>query len=270
MTTLTTPGEQTVAVGTEPVLEVTNLEVTYKRRGSTPLKAVNGVDLRIMPGTTLGLVGESGSGKSTLGRAVLGLAPISGGTVRVHGRDVTKAGRSERRSLSRDLQVIFQDPYGSLNPTKTIGATLAEPMMVHKIGDRAAVSARVDEVLREVGMPADAAQRYPNAFSGGQRQRIAIARALMMQPSLIVCDEPVSALDLSIQAQVLNLLNRLQKTLGLSYLFISHDLAVVRYFAEEIVVLYKGEIVERGPSDEVYNNPQHAYTQRLLSATPQV
>ncbi|MCB1280813.1 MAG: ABC transporter ATP-binding protein, partial [Salinibacterium sp.] len=176
MTTLSRT--ESASIGGVPVLEVEDLRVTYRRRGSTPIKAVDGVDLRIMPGTTLGLVGESGSGKSTLGRAVLGLAPIAGGAIRVNGRDVTAASRSQRRVLSQELQVIFQDPYGSLNPTKTIGATLAEPMTIHRSGDKVAISARVDEVLREVGMPADAAQRYPNAFSGGQRQRIAIARAL--------------------------------------------------------------------------------------------
>lgn len=253
---------------TSPLLEVRDLEVVYQGRRGRTVHAVRGVSFDIEAGQTIGLVGESGSGKSTIGKAVLGLAPVSAGTIKIDGRDMATMPQQERRQLSRFLQVIFQDPYGSLNPARTIGKTLAEPLRVHGDVDDDTIAARMAEVLEQVGMPRNTVERYPSEFSGGQRQRIAIARALMTRPKLIICDEPVSALDLSIQAQVLNLLNDLKRELGMSYLFISHDLFVVRYMAEEMLVLNLGEVVERGEVDSVYRNPQHPYTQRLLAATP--
>lgn len=250
------------------LLNVCDLRVTYEGRRGRKVEAVKGVSFEIQAGQTIGLVGESGSGKSTIGKAILGLAPISGGTVAFEGRDVQSFTREERRQLSQFLQVIFQDPYGSLNPARTIGRTLAEPLTVQGGYTEDQISKRMLDVLEQVGMPKTTIDRYPSEFSGGQRQRIAIARALMTRPKLIVCDEPVSALDLSIQAQVLNLLNDLRQQLGMSYLFISHDLSVVRYMAEDMLVLNLGEVVERGPVDQVYRSPSHPYTQRLLAATP--
>lgn len=249
------------------LLEINNLEVTYRgRRGKN--KVLHGVDLAINAGETLGLVGESGSGKSTIGNVVLGLVPVSGGTITFNGERIEKASRGRRRELSKDLQAVFQNPYGSLNPTRTIASTLGEPMAAQKGSSKQEVSARVLEVLEQVGLPRSAAKRFPSEFSGGQRQRIAIARALMLHPKLIVCDEPVSALDLSIQAQVLNLLMDLKRELGVSLLFISHDLGVVRYLSDTIVTLRHGVVEESGPADQVYNNPQAEYTKQLLAAAP--
>ena len=248
----------------EPLLDIRGLTVNYHRRGKgTP--AIADVSLDIRPGETVALVGESGSGKSTLGRVVLGLTGATGGSVRFQSEDITRASAARRKGLSRDIQAVFQDPNGSFNPALTVGQALAEPLSVHT-RDARAISARMAEVLELVGLPAGAVTRYPRQFSGGQRQRIGIARALMMSPKLIVCDEPVSALDLSVQAQILNLLTRLQQETGVSYLFISHDLAVVRHVAQRIVVLYRGDVVEKGATEDVYANPAHAYTQRLLSA----
>ena len=248
----------------EPLLDIRGLTVNYHRRGKgTP--AIADVSLDILPGETVALVGESGSGKSTLGRVVLGLTGATGGSVRFQSEDITRASAARRKGLSRDIQAVFQDPNGSFNPALTVGQALAEPLSVHT-RDARAISARMAEVLELVGLPAGAVTRYPRQFSGGQRQRIGIARALMMSPKLIVCDEPVSALDLSVQAQILNLLTRLQRETGVSYLFISHDLAVVRHVAQRIVVLYRGDVVEKGATEDVYANPAHAYTQRLLSA----
>ena len=249
----------------QPLLDIRDLTVSYHRRGKgTP--AILDVSLDIRPGETVALVGESGSGKSTLGRVVLGLTPATRGTVHFEGEDITRASGARRRGLSSGIQAVFQDPNGSLNPALTVGRTLAEPLLVHARETRVPVSVRVAEVLDLVGLPAEAAHRYPRQFSGGQRQRIAIARALMMSPKLIVCDEPVSALDLSVQAQILNLFTRLQQETGVSYLFISHDLAVVRHVAQRIVVLYRGDVVEKGVTEDVYARPEHAYTRRLLSA----
>jgi ABC-type glutathione transport system ATPase component len=253
---------------TTPLLEVTDLVVNFRGRRGKQVNALKGVSLTVQPGETVGLVGESGSGKSTLGNAALGLAPVSGGSIRFAGEEIAHASNRQRRRLSRDLQAVFQNPYGSLNPTRTIGSTLAEPMLEQGRFGRAEIQRRLGEVLEQVGMPADSAQRFPSEFSGGQRQRIAIARALMLSPKLIICDEPVSALDLSIQAQVLNLLSDLKRDLGVSMLFISHDLAVVRYIADSIVVLKHGEIVEHGSAAQVYDHPQAEYTQRLLAAAP--
>lgn len=251
-----------------PLLSVQDLHVVYEGRRGRKVHAVQGVSFDIEYGQTIGLVGESGSGKSTIGKAVLGLAPTSAGRVLLDGKDLRTLSGAERRQLSRQLQVIFQDPYGSLNPARTIGRTLAEPLRVQGDHDDAAIRRRMGEVLEQVGMPANTVERYPSEFSGGQRQRIAIARSLMTRPKLIICDEPVSALDLSIQAQVLNLLNDLKRELDMSYLFISHDLFVVRYMAEQMLVLNKGLVVERGAVDDVYRNPKDEYTQRLLAATP--
>lgn len=249
------------------LLEVRDLTVTYGR-GRRSLQAVDGVSFDIGHGETVGLVGESGSGKSTIGRSVLGLVRVSGGVVRFRGEDITRAGRARRRALSRQLQVVFQDPYSSLNPARTVGQTLAEPLRVHERLSGADLHHRIAAALDAVGLSADAAERYPVSFSGGQRQRIAIARALMLSPSLVICDEPVSALDLSMQAQVINLLLELQERLQLSYLFISHDLALVRHLSHRILVLYRGRVMETGPADRVSAAPAHPYTQRLLAAAP--
>ncbi|MEN3283877.1 MAG: hypothetical protein V7607_5017 [Solirubrobacteraceae bacterium] len=251
------------------LLEVRGLVVEFPRgRGTAPLRAVDGVDLTIAEHETVGLVGESGSGKSTIGRAILGLAPIKAGAVAFAGNEITRAGYRERRRLSADLQVVFQDPYSSLNPTRTIGQTLAETFRVHRDVGKAEVAERVRAMLESVGLSSDAADRYPAQFSGGQRQRVAIARALMVRPRLVICDEPVSALDLSVQAQVLNLLRELQRDLGLSYLFVAHDLAVVRHLAQRVIVLYRGRIMEQGDAAAVYEAPAHPYTRALLDAVP--
>jgi oligopeptide/dipeptide ABC transporter ATP-binding protein len=227
---------------------------------------VDSVSFALRQRETLGLVGESGAGKSTIGRAILGLAPVYEGEVIFDRRPITRASYRARRALSADLQVVFQDPYGSLNPTRTIGQTLAEPLAVHRTdGD---THARIKGMLERVGLPADAANRYPAHFSGGQRQRIAIARALIVEPRVVICDEPVSALDLSVQAQVLNLLTELQNDLAVSYLFVAHDLAVVRHISHRIIVLYRGRVMEEGPAEVIYGAPRHPYTRTLLDAIP--
>jgi peptide/nickel transport system ATP-binding protein len=232
------------------------------------LTALDRMSLEVFPGETLGVVGESGSGKSTLGRAILGLVPVQSGAVEFDGADVTRASRHVRRELSRDLQVIFQDPFSSLNPAKRIGVTLAEPLLVHQKMSRIDATERVVSMLERVGLTSSTINKFPGQFSGGQRQRIAIARALMVSPRLVICDEPVSALDLSVQAQVLNLLMEIQNEFGLSYLFIAHDLGVVNHMSRRIVVVYRGQIMEQGTSDEVYLTPAHPYTQALLAASP--
>ncbi|MFD4598247.1 ATP-binding cassette domain-containing protein [Streptomyces sp. NPDC058464] len=260
-----TGATDTVGATERPLLDIRDLSVSYHRRGRGTA-AIRDVSLDIRPGETVALVGESGSGKSTLGRAVLGLTPATRGTILFDGHDITRAAGARRRELSKSVQAVFQDPNGSLNPALTVGQTLAEPLLVHSRGERSAVLERVREALALVGLPGEAADRYPRQFSGGQRQRIAIARALVMKPRLIVCDEPVSALDLSVQAQVLNLFTTLQRETGVSYLFISHDLAVVRHLARRIVVLYRGDVVEKGTTEEVYADAQHPYTRRLLAA----
>lgn len=253
----------------ETLLSVRNLTVEFPMgRRHRPFRAVDSVSFEIRVGQTLGLVGESGSGKSTIGRAILGLAPVKSGTIMFAGRDITRAGHRDRRSLSADLQVVFQDPYSSLNPTRTVGQTLGEVLTVHGKQTKADRDRRAREMLERVGLPSGVANRFPLQFSGGQRQRIAIARALMTQPRLVICDEPVSALDLSIQAQVLNLLQELQQEFDLSYLFVAHDLAVVRHVASEIMVLYRGQVMEYGKARPVYDTPRHPYTQALLAAAP--
>jgi len=251
------------------LLEVHNLAVEFRvGRHAPPLRAVDTVSLAVAPKETLGLVGESGAGKSTIGRAILGLAPVKEGRVCLAGVDITRATLTQRRQLSSRLQVVFQDPYSSLNPARTIGQTLSETIRAHEHIQRATVRNQVSSMLELVGLPADAANRYPGQFSGGQRQRIAIARALMVSPRLVICDEAVSALDLSVQAQVLNLLQDLQDALGLSYLFIAHDLSVVRHISHRIVVLYRGRVMEQGDAATVYAAPAHPYTRALLQAAP--
>lgn len=255
-------------MNTQPLLQVDNVRVDFPQGKGRVFQALKGVSLDIHPGETVGLVGESGSGKTTLGRVVLGLTAATSGRVVFDGENITRATAARRRQLGRDIQVVFQDPYGSLNPARTVGDTLAEPLMNGPHLDQATRARRVAEVLERVGMPSDTAQRYPGQCSGGQRQRIAIARAVIARPRLIVCDEPVSALDLSVQAQVLNLLNSLQHDMGLALLFISHDLTVVRHVSHRTVVLYRGDIVEQGEAGQVHNHPQHPYTQALLAAAP--
>jgi ABC-type glutathione transport system ATPase component len=254
---------------TDRLLDVEDLAVRYRGTGlfASSFQALSGVSLHLGAGETLGLVGESGSGKTTIGRALLGLAPVSSGRIGFDGRDITAVSRRERRALSRDLQVVFQDPYSSLNPARTVGDTLAEPLSAQGVPAQEA-RARVRELLDRVHLPLDAMGRLPREFSGGQRQRIAIARALALKPRLIVCDEPVSALDLSTQARVLDLFLEIQRDSGVAYLFISHDLDVVRHVSHRVAVLYRGQLVEQGPAEQVTRSPQHPYTQRLLLASP--
>ncbi|RJQ84177.1 ATP-binding cassette domain-containing protein [Amycolatopsis panacis] len=252
----------------DPILTVKDLTVVYGASRKRATRAVDGISLSVRPRETIGIVGESGSGKTTLGRAVLGLTPVTAGMILFEGEDITRAGYRRRRALSSRLQVVFQDPYSSLNPTRTIGQTLAESLRHHGSLSRNEIKDRVGAMLERVGLPADSAARYPGRFSGGQRQRIAIARALMPQPRLVICDEAVSALDLSVQAQILNLLRELQDELHLSYLFIAHDLDVVRFLSDRILVMYRGREVEQGPAEKIYNEPADPYTRALLDAVP--
>jgi oligopeptide/dipeptide ABC transporter ATP-binding protein len=228
--------------------------------------AVDGVDLEIRRGETLGIVGESGCGKSTLARCITGLHAVTSGAITFEGTDITKLSTERMKAFRRDVQMIFQDPYGSLNPRRRVGSIIGDPFAIHKIADGAERKRRVQELMELVGLNPEHYNRFPAEFSGGQRQRIGVARALALKPKLIVCDEPVSALDVSIQAQVINLLGDLQKELGLTYVFIAHDLSVVRYVSDRVAVMYLGRIAEMATADELYDNPRHPYTNALLSA----
>ncbi|TCP50070.1 peptide/nickel transport system ATP-binding protein/oligopeptide transport system ATP-binding protein [Tamaricihabitans halophyticus] len=255
-----------------PVLEARGLDVTFRvRRGlvrRVPLRAVRSVDLSIGAGETLGLVGESGSGKSTTGRALLRLIEPERGTIRLDGVDITNASGAELRAVRRRMQMVFQDPYSSLDPSMVIGESIGEPLDVHERLPAARRQQRIIELLEHVRLSGRHLDRYPYEFSGGQRQRIAIARAIALNPRLVVCDEAVSALDVSTQNQVINLLERIQREFGISYLFIAHDLAVVRHIADRVAVMYLGELVETGPKDRLFDRPAHPYTEALLSAVP--
>jgi peptide/nickel transport system ATP-binding protein len=261
--------------GGSSLVEVDDLRIWFPIRSGLLLdrhvgdvKAVDGVTLTIERGETLGLVGESGCGKSTVGRALLRLYEPTGGSIVFDGEDITHLGEAELRPLRKRMQMVFQDPYASLNPRHSIGRIVGEPLRVHGLGRGRSLGPKVRELLQVVGLPRDAATRYPHEFSGGQRQRIGLARALALNPDFIVCDEPVSALDVSIQAQIVNLLEALQREFDLTYLFIAHDLAVVRHISDRIAVMYLGQIMELSPSDDLYENPLHPYTISLLSAIP--
>jgi peptide/nickel transport system ATP-binding protein/oligopeptide transport system ATP-binding protein len=251
------------------LLELTGVAKSFPSRdGRGTVKAVDGVTLHVMAGETFGIVGESGCGKSTLARLMLRLIEPSAGAVRFDGVDLLALDRRALRARRRHMQLVFQDPYASLDPRMTVGAIVAEPLVIHGVGDRAARRARVAALLALVGLEADAVTRYPHEFSGGQRQRIGIARAIALEPKLVVADEPVSALDVSVQSQILNLLVGLKGRLGLSYVFISHDLAVIEYMSDRVAVMYLGRVVEQAPTDELFRAPAHPYTQGLLAAIP--
>lgn len=255
-----TPGE-------EAILSVRGVSAAYgaSTHGARPV--LHDVTLTLARGQTLGLVGESGSGKTTLSRVVLGLITPLAGEVRVFGRDIATLDAPSRKAMRRQVQMVFQDPYSSLNPYMSVRDTIAEPLRVHTFGDRAQRTERVDELLAQVGLDRSLGRRYPAQLSGGQRQRVAIARALALKPALLICDEPVSALDVSVQAQILNLLKRLQHELALAMLFISHDLSVIRFTANRIAVIQKGRIVEIGTKDQIFKAPSHPYTRELLAAS---
>jgi oligopeptide/dipeptide ABC transporter ATP-binding protein len=258
----------------QPLLEVINLKKTYPVASGlfsrTPLllKAVDGVSFSLAEGTTLGLVGESGCGKTTLARLILHLEEPDSGTVKYRGQNIYALSREETKQFRRQVQIIFQDPYSSLNPRKKIGSIIGEPLLIHRIVPRKHINDRVIQLMELVGLQKDQIGRYPHEFSSGQRQRIGIARALSLSPRVIVADEPVSALDVSIQAQIINLLQDLQKQMNLSYIFISHDLHVVRHISHTIIVMYLGKLVETARREELYNHPLHPYTEALLSAAP--
>jgi oligopeptide/dipeptide ABC transporter ATP-binding protein len=264
-------GEARTRRGTdaEPLLRVRDLSVVFRARGTRhALQAVDGVSFDIAPGTTLGLVGESGSGKTTTGRAILQLQPAAGGSVELLGKDLTTMSRGQVRHMRRHMQFVLQNPYSSLHPRMTVERILAEPLRVHRTVPPDKVRGRVAELLELVGLDPGVAGRYPHEFSGGQRQRIVIARALAPGPDFVVCDEPVSALDVRIQSQIVSLLTSLQDQLGVSYLFIAHDLAVVREISDRVAVMYGGKLVELGDADEVYRAQLHPYTQMLMAAVP--
>jgi ABC-type glutathione transport system ATPase component len=266
-----------VTIAVMPLLEARNLTKTFSSGQSMfgtgtsgQVRAVSGVSLAIEPGETLGLVGESGSGKSTLGRMLLRLIEPDSGEVVFDGHDVLRAGGAELRRLRRDMQIIFQDPFGSLDPRMTVEQIVCEPMAIHGSDGRAHRRERAAEAMRAVGMDASALGRYPHEFSGGQRQRVGIARALVSRPRFIVADEPVSALDVSVGSQIVNLLKQLQRDFSLTYLFISHSMPIVRYLANRIAVMQRGELVEVGATEQITTAPQHPYTRSLLAATPEI
>jgi peptide/nickel transport system ATP-binding protein/oligopeptide transport system ATP-binding protein len=276
MTTLERDASAPVPRTGEPILKVTGLEKLFPIRGGGLIRrivghvrAVDGIDLEVYPGQVLGLVGESGCGKSTTGRAILNLQPATAGSVMFRGREIVGLSRSEMRPLRRDIQIVFQDPYASLNPRLPVFDIVAEPLIIHKVvkGD-AALRTRVKDLVQMVGLNPEHTNRYPADFSGGQRQRIGIARALALEPAMLILDEPVSALDVSIQAGVINLLEDLQDQLNLSYLFIAHDLSVVRHISDRVAVMYLGKIIELADRDTLFARPMHPYTQALLSAIP--
>ena len=256
------------------ILQANNLVKIYSQRsgkfgfGSTQIKALDDVSITLKAGSTLAVVGEYGSGKSTLARCLLQLHPFDSGEVLFDGKDLAKLDAQSLRGMRKYLQMVFQDPFASLNPRMKVGEIVSEGLLIHGLGSAAEQKENMLQMLKRVGLNADDAQKYPHQFSGGQRQRIGIARALVLQPKVVVCDEPVSALDVSVQAQILLLLKELQQEMGLSYIFISHDLRVVRHVADEIVVMHKGKIVEQGKVADIYNAPQQPYTQQLLSAIP--
>ncbi len=256
------------------ILQANHLVKTYTQSsgrfgfGSAQIKALDDVSLSLKAGSTLAVVGESGSGKSTLARCLLQLHPFDSGEVLFEGKDLAKLDASSLRSMRKNLQMVFQDPFASLNPRMRVGEIVGEGLLIHGLGNVSEQKNKVHQMLERVGLSASDALKYPHQFSGGQRQRIGIARALVLQPKVVVCDEPVSALDVSVQAQILLLLKELQREMQLSYIFISHDLRVVRHIADEMVVMHKGKIVEQGKVVDIYNAPQQAYTQQLLSAIP--
>ncbi|PRO65443.1 ABC transporter ATP-binding protein [Alkalicoccus urumqiensis] len=260
---------------TEPLLRVTNLKKYFPIKGGVfgrrvgDVKAVNDVSFEVYDKEVLGIVGESGCGKSTTGKALLRLIEPTEGSVYFQGEDITAKSPEEMRKMRRDMQIIFQDPYASLNPRHTVEKILGEPLLVHGVGSKAERRKKVEEILEIVGLPKEHASRYPHQFSGGQRQRIGIARALIVRPKLIVCDEPVSALDVSIQSQILNLMEDLQEDFGLTYIFIAHDLSVVKHISHRIGVMYLGKMVELSSNEDLYSEPLHPYTQSLLSAVPE-
>ncbi|MDB5712928.1 MAG: oligopeptide/dipeptide transporter ATP-binding protein [Sphingomonadales bacterium] len=250
-----------------PLLSVSDLS-THFTLPSGALRALDGVSLELEAGETLGIVGESGCGKSTLGKTILRLVEPTSGAVEFDGEDIGSLPAKGLRAFRRNAQMVFQDPFASLNPRHDIRQILTDPLIVHGVRDRAERAARVEAITAQVGLPADALDRYPHEFSGGQRQRIGIARALILEPQLVICDEPVSALDLSIQAQTLNLLSRMKADFNLSYLFISHDLSVIRYFTDRVIVMYLGRVVESAPTRALWAKPLHPYTRALMDAVP--